>query len=720
VNRVGDRYFDQLELTGHADRASDLDLFRQCGLRTLRYPVLWERVAPSGLASADWRWSDERMSRLRELGIEPIVGLVHHGSGPSTTSLIDPGFPEKLAAFAGAVARRYPWVTKFTPVNEPLTTARFSGLYGHWYPHARDDASFVRILLNECRATVLAMAAIRNVTPEAELVQTDDSGRTFSTPLLSYQATFENHRRWLGFDLLTGRVNASHPLFSYLASAGALPEELAVFAERPCPPDVVGLNYYVTSDRFLDERVLRYPRELWGGNRRHRYVDLEAVRARSEGLYGHRAVLLEAWRRYRIPVALTEVHLGCTREEQLRWLVEAWEGALGARRLGADVRAVTVWSLLGATDWDSLVTRHAGHYEPAVWDIRAPAPRPTGLARAVRELNLYGTSSHPVLATRGWWRRPSRKTHSSVGTRPTSIDVARNRARPLLITGATGTLGQALSRVCKERHIEHRLLRRQDMDIADERSVRSALARYRPWAVINAAGYVRVDDAECDLTVCYRENVTGAITAATACNETGVAFATFSSDLVFGGSKRSPYVESDRAEPVCVYGHSKAEAERRVLAAIPRALIVRTSAFFGPWDEHNFLTIALRELRAGRPFSAAADAVVSPTYVPDLASACLDLLIDGEEGIWHLANEGAVTWAEFARMGSALFGLPAELVRDVATAELQLRAIRPLYVALGSERGAIMPPLEDALRRYALARSAGEEAVSPAERVMCG
>src|SRR3954468_24067362 len=88
VNRVGDRFFDQLERNGHACRREDLDLFAGLGVRALRYPVLWERTAPEGLASADWRWADERLGRLRELGVRAVVGLVHHGSGPRSTSLV--------------------------------------------------------------------------------------------------------------------------------------------------------------------------------------------------------------------------------------------------------------------------------------------------------------------------------------------------------------------------------------------------------------------------------------------------------------------------------------------------------------------------------------------------------------------------------------------------------------------------------------------------------
>ena len=80
VNRVGDQYFSQLERSGHDSRFDDLDRVAELGVRALRYPVLWERVAPHGIESANWSWSDERLARLRELGITPIVGLLHHGS----------------------------------------------------------------------------------------------------------------------------------------------------------------------------------------------------------------------------------------------------------------------------------------------------------------------------------------------------------------------------------------------------------------------------------------------------------------------------------------------------------------------------------------------------------------------------------------------------------------------------------------------------------------
>jgi len=257
---VQDLYKDQMQLSGHWERIEDLELFAELGIQALRYPILWERFAPNRDSSKiDWAWADARMHRLRALNVRPIVGLVHHGSGPRHTSLVDPGFAEGLARYAGQVAQRFPWVEAWTPVNEPLTTARFSGLYGHWYPHGRDERTFARALLHQCRAVALSMQAIRKVNPAARLIQTDDLGKMHSTPQMQYQADFENERRWLSWDLLSGLVDRHHRLWGHLLWAGIEESELAWFLENPSPPDIIGVNYYLTSERFLDEHPERYP-----------------------------------------------------------------------------------------------------------------------------------------------------------------------------------------------------------------------------------------------------------------------------------------------------------------------------------------------------------------------------------------------------------------------------------------------------------------------------
>jgi dTDP-4-dehydrorhamnose reductase len=707
VNRVENEYFDQMNRSGRLTRPFDLDRFADLGISALRQPVLWELVAPESISKADWSWPDRQLARLRELNVRPIVGLVHHGSGPRHTSLIDPEFPEKFAEYARAVAKRYPWVEDFTPINEPLTTARFSGLYGFWYPHGSDELTFATALLNECRATVLAMRAIRGGTPQARLVQTDDLGKAFSTPALRYQADFENERRWGAWDLLCGRLTPDSVLWRRFENIGVAREKLEWFLDNPCPPDVIGVNHYLSGERYLDENLERYPGEPVGGNGRDRYVDVLAARVRAEGASGFYEILREAWDRYRLPIAITEVHNGCTREEQVRWLVEAWQAAQKLRDEGADIRAVTAWSLLGAFDWDSLVTRNSGNYEPGVFDIRSPEPRETAIAKIARQLASEGDADHPILDSPGWWQRSQRFVYGHAITDDGQILHPRNthglriasNARPLVITGA-GTLGHALERACVLRGLEHVLLTRSELDIADHASVRRLLRELQPWAVINAAGFVRVDEAEDATEQCMRENLTGAVALAETCAELGAQFVTFSSDLVFDGSKGKPYLESDSPSPLNVYGLSKAFAEEQVLAACSSAMVVRTSAFFGPWDRINFVYSVLRSAFEDVPFMAAEDAVVSPTYVPDLVNTTLDLLVDGERGIWHLANAGQCSWAELASMVLERGGYSQSILQAVPTRRLGLRAARPLRSVLGSERSSIMPSLDSGLDRY--------------------
>ena len=567
LNRVGSEFSDQVIRTGHEVRIDDLHRFAGLGIKALRYPVLWERVAPSSLEAPDWSWSDERLQCMSSLGIRPIVGLLHHGSGPGYTSLLDPEFPELLARYARMVAERYPWVTDYTPVNEPLTTARFSALYGVWYPHRRSKSDFVRALLNQIRGTALAMKAIREINPAARLIQTEDGGRCYGTWVTRRQARFENRRRWLTFDLLAGRVTSKHPLRKYLLTGGATRAELDALCDEPTPPSVVGLNYYITSDRMLDHRLDRYPVAMHGGNGRIRYADAEAVRVRHRGLRGHRVMLLEAWRRYRLPVAITEVHLACTREEQLRWLQEAWQGAEDAAAAGANVVAVTPWALLGSYDWDTLVTRRQDHYEPGAFDVRAPAPRQTALVPMIQQLARGERPEHPALAKPGWWRRPERLIYDEAANDDESfID-----SRPVLILGATGTLGRAFVRIAEERGLAVACASRAEADITSPAAIGAAIDRVNAWAVINATGYVRVDDAEEDSDACYGVNSVGAGNVAAACRQRGVRLISYSSDLVFGGDRDHPYTEEDEPRPLNVYGASKAEGERRVLDAMPRA-----------------------------------------------------------------------------------------------------------------------------------------------------
>ena len=455
VNRVGDHYVYHFSLLGHRDRTDDIDLIADLGVTALRYPIHWESVAPERPAARDYSWYDRRLERLRSRGVGVIAGLVHHGSGPRYTNLLDDRFPALLAEYARATAERYPWIDDWTPVNEPLTTARFAALYGHWYPHRRDERDFWRALVNQVDGTARAMAAIRSYNPRARLIQTEDLGRSFGTVVTRDQVAFDNNRRWATWDLLCGRVVPGHPLHARLSEHG-LAARLDAFAAAPCPPDVIGVNHYLTSDRFLDHRVARYPSHTHGGNGRQRYADVEAVRVLQPGAPGLAGVLREAWARYRLPLAVTEVHNGCTREEQMRWMAEAWDSAVALRQEGVDLRAVTCWSLLGSQGWNTLLTG-GGLYESGVYDVSSGVPRATAMVPLLRALVSRG-GRDPLVHMPGWWRRPERLAYAAV-PRPAPLPAQLPYGAPgvavppLLVLGRDDALAPHLAAACAQRAI---------------------------------------------------------------------------------------------------------------------------------------------------------------------------------------------------------------------------------------------------------------------------
>jgi dTDP-4-dehydrorhamnose reductase len=679
VNRVGDVYFDQLRRTGSHGRLEDLERLKDLGVRALRFPVLWERVAPEPLAKPDFSWSDVRLERLRELGIRPIVGLLHHGSGPSYTSLCDPAFTEKLQTYARLVAERYPWVEDYTPVNEPLTTARFSCLYGHWYPHRRDTRSFLFSLLNQIQGTAAAMRAIRSVNPHARLVQTEDAGSTFSTAALRRQANYENLRRWLSFDLLFGKVDRWHPLREHLESEGLSAIALDELVDEPCAPAMLGMNHYLTSDRFLDERLECYPACSWGGNQEQKYADVEAVRVLSTGVRDQAAVLSEAWERYRTPLALTEVHLGCSREQQLRWFAQAWRGAKQSRERGVDVRAVTLWSVFGSIDWSSLVTRELGHYEVGAYDVRGPEPRKTALADLATELGRSGAARHPVLTGKGWWQESGRVLYHREG-KPSVSSAAEESGpepSPLLVIG-DGPLASRLRASCERRGLAF-----QAVSPAAELSPNQIRD---PWAVVLA------------ITPLLGENLK-ALLARLRPWLSELPVLAFSSDLVFDGRTERPYVESDRAR-MSLDGRRWIAWEAQLSALVKRPLVIRSGPLLDPEGDRDALAYTLGQVERGALVRLPAEEQISPAYVPHLLDASLDLLIDGERGVWHLGSCSVCSPLQLARVAAERAALPTNRLVPGNAKLCGLSRGRYSRRALSSERGWPMPELDRALAEY--------------------
>ncbi|TAM59863.1 glycosyl hydrolase family protein [bacterium] len=380
---------DQLRETGHAERFGDVELLASLGVSHVRYPVLWEQ-GERGLA-----WAAPRLAYLRARGISPIVTLLHHGSGPDDSSLIDPAFPERFARHARAVAQRFPWVERWTPVNEPLTTARFSTLYGHWYPNLVDDhAAFGRALTLQARAIILAMAQIRCVNPAARLMLTEDLQGFHADAAHAVYAQHLRERSFLSAEILMGRIVPGHPLWRYLTLRCAVPPgELAWLARHSTPPDLMGWNYYPHSERALLDR---------GGALR----DVSAALACRE-VISPLPLLRAAYARLGLPLALSEVHLDGSAEERCRWLELRWREAMALRAEGVPLLAVGAWAAFGMVDWRSLLRRREGWSEDGVFTF-APAdgaPARTAVAELVERL---ARGHEPPEYAPGWWEREQR------------------------------------------------------------------------------------------------------------------------------------------------------------------------------------------------------------------------------------------------------------------------------------------------------------------------
>jgi dTDP-4-dehydrorhamnose reductase len=263
----------------------------------------------------------------------------------------------------------------------------------------------------------------------------------------------------------------------------------------------------------------------------------------------------------------------------------------------------------------------------------------------------------------------------------------------LLVTGAAGMLGQEVVAAAERLGHEVAGWDLPECDLTDERATLDAVRRLEPRAVVNCAAYTNVDKAEIDEATAERVNADAAGNLARACRAAGARLVHVSTDYVFDGTKRTPYVESDAPDPLGAYGRTKLHGEA---AAGEQAWIVRTAWLFGPTG-HNFVRTMLR-LGAERDEVAVVDDQRGcPTYVGHLSTA-IPAVLELPYGVYHLAAGGECTWADFAEAIFEDSGVECR-VRRITTAEFGARAPRPAYSVLRSEKGAPeLPHWRDGLR----------------------
>lgn len=339
--KQGHRALDEYELLGHYEHwRADLALAQEVGLNALRWGVPWYRVEPQQ-GQFDWSWTDQVIPYMvQELGITPIIDLMHYGC-PFwlTNEFTSPEYPRAVAAYAAAFAERYRGLVRwYTPLNEPLINSIWCGLLGVWPPYLRGDAGFVRIMLQLCRGILLTVAALREVQPDAVMVHVDAAGmRRLADPDLQPHFVEHQHRNWVSYDLITGRVTPEHPLYAWLLRNGATSEELADMARQPISLDVLGLNFYPqwsTRQMYLNAR----------GNLAFRIIERDGV--------GFAEMIRMYYERYRAPVIITETSAFGRHQGRSRWLASSLAAIKLLRTQGIPVHGYTWFPMFTMYKWD--------------------------------------------------------------------------------------------------------------------------------------------------------------------------------------------------------------------------------------------------------------------------------------------------------------------------------------------------------------------------------
>jgi dTDP-4-dehydrorhamnose reductase len=248
----------------------------------------------------------------------------------------------------------------------------------------------------------------------------------------------------------------------------------------------------------------------------------------------------------------------------------------------------------------------------------------------------------------------------------------------VIITGAAGLVGSALTEHCRARGDDELAFDREGLDITDERAVRETFGRLRPDAAVNCAAWTDVDGCELDPQRAFLVNSQGVEALATAARLVSASFVTVSTDYVFDGRREGHfYTQRDDPHPLSAYGAAKLEGERRAQAATARTSIVRTGWVFGAGGR-NFLATVVERARRAEPLRAISDSYGTPTYAPDLAARLRELAELDLPGIYHDVNAGeGASYESFAREAVAAAGLQDARIESIQTDSLQRPAPRP-------------------------------------------
>jgi beta-glucosidase/6-phospho-beta-glucosidase/beta-galactosidase len=330
---------DLLLECGHYERwREDLALVKDMGIPFLRYGLPNHRIS-LGHGRYDWSFSDEALEEMKRLGIHPILDLLHFGVPDWMGDFQNPELPVLFANYAGAVARRYPWVRGYTPVNEIYVAARNSALDGIWNEGLKSERAFVTALKHLVAANLLASAAISRHRPNAVIITNESAEYTHHVSASpSHAVKLRNKLVFLSLDLLYSKAPDSDVLL-FLQDNGLTRDEFMWFMKTaPSGFQIMGNDYYGHNEKLL----------LPDGSTTF-----------GEDVLGWYLVTLRYYRRYYKPVMHTETNL-FDPDAAPGWLWKQWVNVLRMRRDGVPVLGFTWYSLIDQVDWDIQLAEQRG------------------------------------------------------------------------------------------------------------------------------------------------------------------------------------------------------------------------------------------------------------------------------------------------------------------------------------------------------------------------
>ena len=373
--------------------------------RWLRYSVPWSTVQPQP-GTWDWSWCDDRFEAAAALSIRLIVDLVHFGVPTWLPDAFgDLLFPDALENFAREFGRRYrghPAIASICPINEPLITAFFAGDAGLWPPHGTGLQNYMVILSRLGQALSRAIKALRQTMGEAEIIlcdslevaKTDEPDSSEQTSLhltesLGADVARRMERRHLVMDLVLGRVNPKHPLYSWLLEHGFPIYDLNWFLRHPQRIDVVGLDYYYHTEVELFTSPEGYYRQRPARKPYGLYLAAQAY-----------------WHRYRLPFMVTETSAAGADSAKLAWLQKCVNDVRRLRADGFPCIGFTWWPLFDHIDWDGAMLHQTAHIHPVgIYSLRRTergelVREPTALADRYRAIIEQGDAAVGPVVTR--------------------------------------------------------------------------------------------------------------------------------------------------------------------------------------------------------------------------------------------------------------------------------------------------------------------------------